>query len=77
MRCKMWSGPEHDSDVHGDWSVQQTLAQHVSEHAAHKRTSSPERPARRDRQTKTTRGPSSFDEHRSEEEVRKERTHSG
>ena len=23
-RCKMWSGPEHDSDVHSDWSVQQT-----------------------------------------------------
>ena len=25
VRCKMWSGPEHDSDVHGDWSVQQTM----------------------------------------------------
>ena len=24
VRCKMWSGLEHDSDVHGDWSVQQT-----------------------------------------------------
>ena len=24
VRCKTWSGPEQDSDVHEDWSVQQT-----------------------------------------------------
>ena len=46
-------------------------AQHVIEHAAHKRTVRQwERRARRDKQTKTTRSPSSFDEHQSEEETR-------
>ena len=59
VRCKMWSGPEHDSEVHGDWSVQQNNAQHVGEHAAHKRT------VRQfaDEQTRTTRSLSSFDEY--------------